>query len=87
MVYDESLVWPMLFLILSLGLDLLHYVYGSLAWDYVFKGFDRQQKKDDDDVRFSKAWSFWMRLVFFWPKVASTGIAYGCLAVFVTKHL
>jgi hypothetical protein len=87
MAYDKSLVWPMLFLVLSLGFDLLHYIWGSIATEYIFTGFDKLKTKDDDDVRFSKAWSFWMRFLFFWPKAAFTLVAYGCLAVFVLKRI
>jgi hypothetical protein len=84
--YSDWLIWPMLFLVVSLALDLLHYVYSSAVWDWVYRGFDRAGKGDNEDVRFSKKFSLGGRLLF-WLKVVATLVAYGLLIAYVAQRL
>lgn len=84
---SKNLVWPLIFIILSLFLDLLHYSYSSYIHRYIIKKAINIGKKNDED--YFKVKEKWIKptRILFWLKVVSLIIGYVLLIIFVLGHI
>ncbi|PRO73294.1 hypothetical protein C6Y40_12235 [Alteromonas alba] len=80
---NEELVNPLSTFVLSLGFDLFHYIYASIAWG-VFHRLKEQESNitAESDFRAHRAIN-WPTNIFFWSKVACTAIGYVLLLDFL----
>jgi hypothetical protein len=81
-VFQAVLIWPLLFLVVALALDLLHYLYGSIAWSLFAHCADKKGKRDEDEVEPHESIN-WPSNVFFYSKAAFCVIAYILLIMFL----
>jgi hypothetical protein len=81
----RELIWPTILLIAGLGLDLLHYIAGSLVWGI----FHRQkEKKIGEDKEFKAPKEInWLTLFFFWAKIFPIVGAYYLILAYLFKIL
>lgn len=82
-----QLLWPTLFLIVGLGLDLLQYVVASAIWGV----FHRIKEKElgaipDPDVS-APPYLNWPALFFFWGKLVAITAGYGSLLVYASQAI
>jgi hypothetical protein len=73
-----ELLWPGVLIVLSLGLDMLHYVVASVVWRY----FYRSQEKtgvDEDKVLTHETYLEWPIYFFFSAKIIMLLAAYALL--------
>jgi len=83
----EQLSLPTLFIVTSLILDLLQYVYKSAAWGWLQRRLELKHGPDiTAEYIVSKYWN-WPTLGFFWSKFLAVGIAYVLLFSFVLEHV
>lgn len=82
----NELFYPSLFIIISLGFDLLQYVYATIMTGYQHRKFEKENKKDEDDVKYNKMWN-WPTNFFFSMKILSTLIAYILLLLYILVTL
>lgn len=71
----RELLWPGVLIVLSLGLDMLHYVVASVVWRY----FYRSQEKagvDEDKVLTHETYLEWLIYFFFSTKIIIVLAAY-----------
>lgn len=80
------LLVPLIWLVVALGLDLLQYVVGGLIWliyyRYKESQIDRNVIPAKSDIKAPRILPFIIH-VFYWAKLASTGIAYFFLFAFL----
>jgi hypothetical protein len=86
-VLPEQLLWPALFLMVGLGLDLLQYIAASAIWGI----FHRVKEKElgaipDPDVT-APPYLNWPALLLFWGKLAAITAGYGSLLVYVKQAI
>ena len=81
-----ELFTPGLFLVLSLALDLLHYVTGALAWGAIGRIKELRGTTEDEDF-LAPRWANWPGNLMFCAKLISVGVAYYFLLLFLFGHL
>ena len=81
-VFQAVLIWPLLFLVVALALDLLHYLYASIAWSSFAHRADKKGKEDEDEVCPHESIN-WPSNIFFYSKAAFCIIAYILLIRFL----
>jgi hypothetical protein len=80
-IFDEKLVLPLIGLIISLGLDLLHYVAGTLMWWIFFEIKEIKynkgllKKNEAEDMTAPRTITIIIS-IFFWLKIISNIAAY-----------
>lgn len=84
--FAPVLVWPLIFLVGALTLDLCQYLYGSIAWSFYAQKEEKSGKKDDDEVSPRDAIN-WPSLVFFYSKTVLCILAFLLLVAFLRGKL
>jgi hypothetical protein len=82
----KGLVWPVVFIVLTLGLDLAQYVAGTIIWSW----FNRTKEKEgvSQEEEFTAPRSINRpTYVLFWAKVVTVSIAYFLLAAYMYDRL
>ena len=73
-------------IVIGLGLDLLQYVYGTLAWGIYNRKKEKEKIKPDTEFT-APPWINWLTIALFWLKVAATLIAYGYILKFLVNYI
>jgi len=73
---DEQLLWPALFLLIALSLDLLQYLYQSVAWYLMFFITERKEIKGEPTGEGHSIYLTIFPWLFFFSKVICVGISY-----------
>jgi hypothetical protein len=84
----KELLWPLGAYVLSLGFDLLQYMFASLVWG-AFSHFQKRARrhKDDDEIG-DPPWVLnWPAIVLFWCKLGAVIVGYWWLFAFVRRTL
>jgi hypothetical protein len=84
--YSNFLLWPMVFLVSSLGADLLHYVWASAASDVLVYRYDKKKTQDTTDIRFDSKVPVITRILF-WAKSLLTVVAFALLLYYIGTQL
>lgn len=82
-VLPPVLTWVATCCVLGLGLDFLHYVWGSLLWGFYGRLQERRGKKASDSFRVPR-WFNWPTLCLFWTKLVAIVVAYVLLLRFLS---
>lgn len=83
----EELYAPTLWIVISLALDLLQYVYKSILWGWVQRHLEKKYSPDITQSYLVSEYFNWPTLGLFWAKLFSIGVAYFLLLVFVIGHV
>jgi len=81
-----ELLWPSLFLIVGLGLDVLQYITASAIWGIFHRVKEIQLGAIPDPDVTAPPYLNWPALVFFWGKLAAISAGYVSLLLYV-KHV
>ncbi len=81
----SPLIPPALLIVVSLGLDFLHYVVAATIWGCFHTKLERKEIPADEDVQ-APAWYNWPALVFFGGKLLAMLVAYGFLIAFLMQR-
>lgn len=84
--FAPCLLWSMGFFVVSLGLDLLHYIYATLAWGLFHRVKEKQCISEDRDIR-APCQMNWPAIAFFWAKIASNLAGYVVLTRYIASQL
>ena len=88
--YISAFFWPLLFLILTLGMDFVHYLLGYLINEQIFLSSEEKIKKRilslEDDIT-AAPWKINMIKIPFWLKIILVVISYCCIVVSLVKTL
>ena len=71
----ESLLWPAVFFVTALGLDLLHAAYGAFLWGAFCRYHEWSKTKSDAPID-SPSYFNLPTLLLFWGKVIAVILAY-----------
>ncbi|MCF8260470.1 MAG: hypothetical protein K9J12_06825 [Melioribacteraceae bacterium] len=71
----SELVLPAIFIIISLGLDLLQYISGSLVWG-IYNRLKEFKKVKEDENFLAPRYFNWGTIFFFWSKILMLIVAY-----------
>lgn len=71
----SELITPLKFFVASLGLDLLHYTYASLAWGIYHRKKEKENSSPDYEFG-APAKINWPSIFFFWAKVVAVIFGY-----------
>lgn len=86
----NDLLLPLLFIIIALGLDLLHYLYCSIAWTCFHRRKEQKIKQGilqrDADIKAPK-WISNIAYGLFFGKVVSNIIGFIFLFIYISKEL
>jgi hypothetical protein len=83
--FDKFLYYPLGMFVLSLGCDLMHYLWASAVWDNAYRILSKTRELSDSaDV--PRGWTIPTR-VFFWAKAIAAIIGYSLLFWFICTHL
>lgn len=85
-LYDHVLLIPLATFVGAIALDLLHYVYKSLAWGIFARGKEKQRLPADADFKASRTIN-WPTLIAFWGKVLLTIFSYMLLLKYLALKL
>lgn len=83
LIVPDELILPAIFIIISLGLDLLQYVFGSLVWGIVHRHNERKDRQSFTASRFLN----YPQLFCLWTKLVSMIIAYYLLIDFLVTRI
>jgi hypothetical protein len=83
---DDAFEVPALFVVISLGLDLLQYVWRSAAFGLWTWQRERNGTREEDDVLVPRPLN-WPTLSMFWTKVALMALAYLLLTLELASRL
>jgi len=86
-VWSKSLLWPLWFLVLSLGCDLLQYAWQSFYVDKRCRQESKGDRDDDSDVPGHSPYYNWPTRIFFWSKAGFAVIALVMLMCHISQHL
>ncbi len=84
--FDVLLSTPIILFVVSLFLDILQYMYSSLAWDIFCNSKQKEGKTDDDKVTVNPSINH-PSLTLFWLKHIVTISAYVILFIFLSDRL
>ena len=82
-----ELMWPTLFLILALGLDLLHYIVGSAIWGVFHRIKEKQLGSHPDPDVTAPVYLNWPTLFFFWGKLLAICVGYIFLFIYAKNSI
>ena len=77
-----DLLLPTLFIVISLCLDLFHYISGTLIWGIYNRKKELKDTKEGD-IFLAPNYINWTTLFFFWSKIIVMVVAY----IFILKYL
>jgi hypothetical protein len=80
-----DLLWPALFLVIGLGLDLMQYIAASAIWGLFHRIKEKEFGADSDADITAPKYLNWPSLIFFWGKLAAILTGYVSLLGYV-KH-
>ena len=80
-----ELLWPALFLIIGLGLDLLQYIIASAIWGIFHRVKEKQLGAIPDPDVLAPPFLNWPALFLFWGKLLAISAGYVSLLLYV-KH-
>jgi hypothetical protein len=84
-----QLLWPALFLIIGLGLDMLQYIFAAAIWGSFHRIKEKQLRAipdpDADPEVSAPSYLNWPALLCFWGKLAAVAAGYVSLLMYV-KH-
>lgn len=81
----NELILPTIFIVISLGCDLLQYVVGSLIWGAFHRIKEKEGIDSEAEVEVSPYLN-WPSLVFYWSKIIAVFIAYILILCFLSSH-
>lgn len=81
-----SLMLAAMLLVLGLTFDLLHYLYGAIAWG-VFHRIKERSEVSEDREFLAPHWINWPTIAFFYAKIATVGGAYIFLILFLSHRI
>jgi hypothetical protein len=81
-----DLLYPGLFVVASLALDLLQYVAASVMWG-TFMRLQERRKVSEDTEFLAPPFLNWPALIAFWSKLAAVAVAYLLLLQYIVGHL
>lgn len=84
--FAPCLLWSMGLFVVSLGLDLLHYIYATLAWGLFHRLKEKQHLLEDHDFG-APCQINWPTIVFFWTKIAVSLAGYVILTRYIVSQL
>ncbi len=82
-----ELVWPSLFLVLTLATDFFQYAVKSTIWGAYSRELERDGHKEDEDLPLHSSLLVWPVDVLFHAKLAFLFVAYCMLLVFLVRRL
>lgn len=85
-VICDELVVPSILLIAALGLDILQYLYQSIAWAIFYRYHEKKDPKKDPDILASPCMNYPSWLLFI-LKVLVVIIAYGFILSYLVNNL
>ena len=86
-VLHNDLLWPALFFVASLALDLLQYIGATLIWGYFHREKEKELGKDfKGDIAASKKLN-WPAITFMWLKFVTVICGYAALLSYVLSVL
>lgn len=78
---------PLVFFVVSLALDLLHYLLASIVWSNVARVYEKRLGVDDDAKFECKKYVNWPALFCFYPKAVCCVAAYAALIAWMLPRL
>jgi hypothetical protein len=84
--YTKSLLWPLGLFVGSLGLEILHYLYASLAWSILHRIKERAGVTNEQVFKAPAAIN-WPSVFLFYGKVTLTIIGFALLITYIAKQL
>jgi hypothetical protein len=78
----SALMLPTLLIIISLGLDLFHYISGTLIWGIYNRIKELRDIKEDDEF-LAPNYINWITLFFFWTKIIVMVVAFIFILIFL----
>lgn len=84
--FHLDLAYASLSLIFMLIFDLLHYIWGSIAWG-IFNRFKEYKKTKEKDKFKAPKWINWPTNFFFWFKLVFLAIAYYSILKFLGYNI
>jgi hypothetical protein len=82
----RELLAPGIWIVIALGLDLLHYTSGALLWGMFHRTQDKTGIPEDKKI-VAPRWINWPGLLFFWGKIFVTCVAYGLIFQFLFSRV
>ncbi len=82
----SELIIPTIFIILSLGFDLLQYIVGSIVWGSFHRYYEKKGEDENFEVKAPKYFTYPQNICFA-IKILSMFIAYGYLLSFVISNV
>lgn len=77
---------PLLFLIITLGLDLLQYLIPSIIWAAFYKHYEKQGKSNDYELKANK-WLSSPGWLFYFSKIIMLIISYFFITKFILQKI
>ena len=84
--FAQCLLWPMGLFVLSLGFDLLHYIYASIAWGLFHRCKEKNGVNESEEIQARREIN-WPTNIFFWAKVAASLAGYSILIIYIAAQL
>lgn len=85
--YNDSLLWPLGFLVASATFDLLQYAYASAAWGIFHRAKEKELNHNQETEFHAPAAINWLSNFFFWGKAIMTVAAYFLLVTYIVHYL
>ncbi len=82
----SALIYPTIFIVISLGFDLMQYVIGSLIWGSFNRINEKKDLNDESNVEASKYLNY-PSLFFYWGKIITVIISYVLILIYLNVHL
>jgi hypothetical protein len=86
-VLPAELLWPALFLLIGLGLDLLQYIAASAIWGIFTRIKEKQHGAKRDIKVTAPPYLNWPALLFFWGKLVAISAGYVSLLIYVNHAI
>ena len=84
---DQPLIITLIAFLLSLALDLMQYIYGSIAWGLFHYRNDTDDRTPETHIDGPNETINWPTIVFFWTKVLAALTGYLVLGSFMSSLL
>lgn len=84
--FAASLLTPLALLTVSLALDILHYLYASIAWSIYHRHKERTGTREDVEFKAPPQIN-WPTNTIFYAKVLATVWGYACLLIYLYERI
>jgi hypothetical protein len=88
--FSALLLWPLGGFVIALVLDLLQYIYGSIAWSVFHRYKEKKmmrEKVDPESEFLAPPWINWPSIALFYSKIILTAVVYAFLIQYIAKVL